>query len=168
MVGRRGRARTRNLQIRSLAVYPVDRTRRGYFHVERHSSLKRIWNSSSYMLHIRSKAMHPLLELLLRALEEFLEFRWWRARLLPPRPGAAGLPRPAISAFAAPRHENLFCKVTPKKASDNRRGPGSDRAWSLYESPACTTMIKQRRRCERTQLCVDFFLNIILLLKCPS
>src|ERR1700730_4718038 len=76
------------------------------------------------------RARHPLLELLLRALEEFLEFRWRRARLLPPRTGAAGLPRAAISAFTAPRHEILFCKVTPKKASDTRRGPGSDRAWS--------------------------------------
>ena len=41
-----------------------------------------------------------------------------------------GLPRAAISAFTAPRHEILFCKVTPKKASDNRPGPGSDLSWS--------------------------------------
>ena len=54
------------------------------------------------------RSRHPLFEPLLRAPEELLEFRWRRARLLPPRPGAAGLPRAAISAFIAPRHEILF------------------------------------------------------------
>jgi hypothetical protein len=41
--------------------------------------------------------------------------------------------------------------VTPKKASDNRRGPGSDRAWSLYliREPRVHSNDKQRRRCER-------------------
>jgi hypothetical protein len=44
-----------------------------------------------------------------------------------------------------------FCKVMLKKASVNRRGPGSDRAWSLYliREPRVHSNDKQRRRCER-------------------
>ena len=46
---------------------------------------------------------------------------------------------------------SLHGKVMLKKASDNRRGPGSDRAWSLYliREPRVHSNDKQRRRCER-------------------